>query len=83
MRTPKCWENKEIFGELTEVLTAYGNAVSIPKIYLNGWETEKLTKEAMEKRGLNPLEGLEHLKDSHPMSYTLAQVFYEIYQDKD
>ena len=83
VRTPKCWENKEVFGELTEVKTAYGNTVKIPKIYLNGWETENLTKEAMEKRGLDPLDGLETLKDGHPMSYDLVRVFYEIYQDED
>ena len=83
VKTPTYWQDKKVFGELVEAETAYGNKVMIPKRYINGWHTAKLTKDAMEARGLDPLDGLEILEETNPMHYDLELVFYEIYKERN
>lgn len=82
IKTPKYWE-KDRYQPLVETETAYGNKVKIPKCFMNGWKTAKLTFEHCTSRGVNPLDGLEILEETQPMSYDLERVFYEIYQDED
>ena len=80
IKTPKYWEGK-IFQPLTEVETAYGNKVKIPKLYINGWQTAKMAKEELERLGLDVLDGLERHKETNSLYYDLERVFYEIYEE--
>ena len=81
VKTPRRWINQEIFGELIEVKTAYGNKVKIPKKYINGWQTARRTRDAMVKRGLDPLDGLETHREPNRLYYDLVRVFFEIYEE--
>ena len=81
IKTPEYWEDP-LFQPLIEVETAYGNKVKIPNKFINGWQTAKMTKEDMEKRGLDPLDGLEIDKEINPLYYDLELVYYEIYEEE-
>ena len=82
VKTPKYW-NDEDLQPLVEATTSKGNKVMIPKKFINGWETARLRDEDAKKRGLDPLDGLENIKEMQPMSYDLEKVYFEIYEDED
>ena len=82
IKTPEYWTD-EIFQPLTEVETAYGNKVKIPKMYINGWEIAKKVKVESERLGLDVLHGLEIHEETNPLYYDLERVFYEIYEEED
>ncbi len=80
IKTPEYWKNKEVYGELTEVETAYGHKVMIPKKFIGGWNTAQLREKVMAKSGQDPLDGLENTKDINPLYYDLERVYFEIYE---
>ena len=84
VKTPEYWKDVKVFGEPVEEVTAYGNKVMIPKRFINGWQTAKLTKDYAETHGLDPLDGLDTQDpDINPLYYDMERVFYEIYEGND
>ncbi len=82
IKTPKYWQ-MERFQPLTEVETAYGHKVMIPSRFINGWQTAKMVRDDMVRRGLDPLDGLEIHAETDSIYYDLERVFYEIYEEED
>ena len=82
VKTPKYWEG-ERYQPLIEVETVHGNKVMIPKLFIDGWQTAKLTKQEADRLGLDPLCGLEVYEEANPLYYDLERVFYEVYEPRD
>ena len=83
VKTPKYWEHKEVFGELTEATTVNGNKVMIPKRFINGWEMTRLMDEEAKKMGVDPLDGIENDLETNSLYYDLERVFFEIYEEDE
>ena len=80
IKTPEYWKKKEVYGELTEVETAYGHKVMIPKKFIGGWETAKFELEWSKEHEQDPLEFLEPDDELNPLFYDLQRVFFEMYE---
>jgi hypothetical protein len=79
IKTPKYWE-KERYQPLVEVETVHGNKVMIPKKFIDGWQTAKLTKQEADRLGLDPLGG-SNAQILNPLYQDLERVYHEIYEE--
>ena len=82
IKTPKYWADEDL-QPLTEAETVYGHKVMIPTKFSNGWEYAKARWQAMTRKELDPLDGLEIHEEQDPIFYDLERVCYEIYEEDE